>query len=672
MAELTQNTEKILTPSLEPDELQKFENIVRAATLLNGNDPRDAREKISENLREAVTNEKETASTNLLACLSVYADLFEQGWEFRNSHRLALTPPGLSMRDGESAVDVKARLRACLQSAQRRQLREPSVQAFLGRMSRVVKRPEGRHSIASVIDDGGELTTILNRFTNLPEDEKEAYLSKHFKPEVEVCEGDNKCKDTGLKLIDVWRFFRHTWASVYRPIPGRQMPILIRNAARKNRPVMGIAMLSSPVMRLGPRDKWIGWTVNEIIERLYNGKLDAQQFIETLYERLDESLSEIRWDDIANEEVVNSPNASAIDKLMRIATKAGYEREDELAEIYKAGGGEIGSARDPDVDTMSPEAWLEASEDSLFTAKRSSTLAKLLSAKLELDNLNLRLKPENLRHLLTSKDGKAALETVLGEFRKAGLASQVMDLSICGAVPPYGDLLTGKLVALLMASQEVNDALQLRYGKRVSIISSQMAGRPITRDATLKVLTTTSLYGVGTSQYNRLRLSAAEHHGISNNIDWQRLGEQTSGFGQMHLSSTTHQFLKKIGWEKKGMANRTSRFGEGTSARMHQARLGLDALGLKSELVLKHETPRIVLGCDVFSNARPNLIGLSSIKNERKSSVNAISRAWRKRWLVNRASNPDVLSRLQKHSAASVYETLMIGLADDAEASLFD
>ena len=118
------------------------------------------------------------------------------------------------------------------------------------------------------------------------------------------------------------------------------------------------------------------------------------------------------------------------------------------------------------------------------------------------------------------------------------------------------------------------------------------------------------------------------------------------------------------------MANRTSRFGEGTSARMHQARLGLDALGLKSELVLKHETPRIVLGCDVFSNARSNLIGLSSIKNERKSSVNALERGGNVGLLIEQVT--PMLSRLQKHSAASVYETLMIELADDAEASLFD
>ena len=201
-----------------------------------------------------------------------------------------------------------------------------------------------------------------------------------------------------------------------------------------------------------------------------------------------------------------------------------------------------------------------------------------------------------------------------------------------------------------------------------------MAGRPITRDSTLKVVTTTSLYGIGTSQYNRLSLKAADYHGISNDIKWYQLGEQTSGFGQMHLSTETHQFLKKIGWKKKGYANRSSRFGEGTSARMHQARLGLDALGLQSELVLKHETPRIVLACDIFSNARYNLLGLKSIKDERKSSVNAIARAWRKRWLSNRLENEAVIARLKSETVQSIYKSLKIAedkQSTDNQESLF-
>jgi uncharacterized protein YfaS (alpha-2-macroglobulin family) len=46
------------------------------------------------------------------------------------------------------------------------------------------------------------------------------------------------------------------------------------------------------------------------------------------------------------------------------------------------------------------------------------------------------------------------------------------------------------------------DLYETQYSERISLIASQMAGRPIRRSARLKVLTTTSLYGVGSSQYN--------------------------------------------------------------------------------------------------------------------------------------------------------------------------
>lgn len=105
-------------------------------------------------------------------------------------------------------------------------------------------------SIADLIDNGADLAAAFRRINGLPEYDRERALAELVDPVIEVCEADARCPDTGLRLIDIWRYFRHTWAHEYRAIPGRQMLVLIRNAARPNRPVMGIAMLASPVMRL--------------------------------------------------------------------------------------------------------------------------------------------------------------------------------------------------------------------------------------------------------------------------------------------------------------------------------------------------------------------------------------------------------------------------------------
>lgn len=646
--------------ALNASELQKLQKLLEPMVSFSYAMPTRERSRQIEQLRMSIPRVSHELSQKGVALLSVFTDLLEQGWRIADLSKLEMIPPDAHARPGESIVDVKARLRIYMESSRNRQLGEQSVKTFLNDMLRIRNGPTGKKSIASVIDDGTELAKIIEKGRKLPIDERDNYLRKYFRPEIEVCDSDARCSDTGLKLYDIWRFFRHTWVSVYRPIPGRNMPILIRNKARKNRPIMGIAMLSSPVMKLASRDEWIGWTFSQVVENLYRGTYDQRQFIDSAYERLDQSIDEIRWDDIAEPNLISDPTAQGIDQLLRIASRASYDRDKELKLHFTENPEHGRFKREFDPEMILSADWLQMSQDHLFVSKRAVTLARILSAKMEFERLNLKSSPSNLRNLLTSKSGRVAVDTVLTEFQKAGLASQVMELSICGAVAPYGGLLTGKLVGLAMASREVNDALYSRYSDRVSIISSQMAGRPITRDATLKVITTTSLYGAGTSQYNRLHLRASDHIGISNDIRWEILKGKTAGFGQMHLSSQTHKLLRQLGWDDREKANRTNRFGEGTSTRMHQARAGLDALGLKSELVLAHETPRIVLGCDIFSNSRLNLMGQSQLIGQRKATLADISRAWRRRWLLRRIDIPGIIDRLKNDTRDSVYEELHI------------
>jgi hypothetical protein len=134
------------------------------------------------------------------------------------------------------------------------------VRQFIRRMERPFKRAEGRYSIFDLIDDGRELERRLLKLRRLSKDEQEKELARLVEPVIEVCESGTKCAITGLNRIDIWRYFRHTWSLEYRPIPGRQLPLLIRNAARPRKPIIGIALLASPVMRLRIRDNWIGWT----------------------------------------------------------------------------------------------------------------------------------------------------------------------------------------------------------------------------------------------------------------------------------------------------------------------------------------------------------------------------------------------------------------------------
>ena len=665
---------RVIRPDLSSVEFNKFQNVIKG--VISGMaqvNPAGERNVLSRDIRQLLEEMQETASIRLLAALSVVADLFEQGWTIHDADALVFEPPGNILRPGEAYNDIKDRLRAYLKSGQERQLNEKSVQQFIARMFREVTRPEGKHSIASLIDDGKELAEIIKKASELPEEERDSFLSRYIKPEIEVCETDARCKDTGLRLLDIWRFFRHTWLTEYRPIPGRQMPILIRNSARKNRPIMGIAMLASPVMRLGIRDKWIGWDTNTVIDKLFDGKIDHLTFINSIFDRLNTSINEIRWDDLLSENCIENPTAKDIDALDRMAVQANYRRQETLRGIAEDDAEDNKSIKDPDIEAMTEEAWRAFSEDDLYIEKRASTIASLLRAKLVFNDFELAENPKNLRRLVTSKSGAIALETVLSEFRKDGMANNVMDISVCGAVPPYGALLTGKLVTMLLLSAEVNEVYKTRYGSKPRIIASQMAGRPIIKPTSLMVLTTTSLFGVGTSQYNRLRLKSTDYHGIPFDLEWEKLGEHSAGYGTIHLSSTTQDLLRKVAISKHGARRINSRFGEGTSARLRQAREGLDALGIDSDSVLHHATPRIVLGCKAETDIELSFLGLASPKDKKRPTLKSLSRAWRRRWLLRRVCSPSVQKRVSEEGVEQLKKLLvrdLEGKSNDSQPSL--
>jgi hypothetical protein len=290
--------------------------------------------------------------------------------------------------------------------------------------------------------------------------------------------------------------------------------------------------------------------------------------------------------------------------------------------------------------------------------KRAEILHSLLRTRLAFERVRLaKDQGRGFRELVATEEGWRALDTALGEMRKTGLASQVVDVSVCGAIHPYNELLGGKLVALLLHSKEVRDLYEAQYGDRISLIASQMAGRPVRRSAKLKVLTTTSLYGVGSNQYNRLRLRAAEHPGLPYDVSWKLFdeheSERTGGYGTVHLGSATVDALKELSTTTYGARRVNNRFGEGSSPRLRQIREGLDALGLESNHILHHATPRLFCASEVEPHAREQLLGLRESSASEAPSLKAIGAAWRRRWLLNRIQNDEVLDRVGKLGSES-------------------
>lgn len=649
--------QRAFSPYLGPDERVRLESLF---ALPDKNLPGFA-DEVRELARKYIDDGD---SLKLRAVCLLVADLFEQGWQISSkSGNIIFEPPGIALKGEESVDDVKQRVRSALQAARRRQLQEPSVRQFLEKAERRRKRVNGRAtSVLDLIDDGRDLSEALMQVRALPDEQQNEALAALVDPVVEVCEAGKRCSDTGMPLNDVWRYFRHTWAHEYRAIPGRQMLVLVRNAARPNRPVMGIAMLASPVMRLTTRDKWIGWLQDDARERLEKGIWDASEFASALLERIDLSLNEIRWDDLAVLDELRTPSEAVAMRLEQRAAGAAFARDKQLREHFEAHKHDSSTVRPHrgNLKVASVDAdWRAASDDLLFVRKRAEVLAKLLFAKQQFLDARLDQTPrEAFSKLFGCQAGRRAIDIVLSELRKAGLSSQVADVSICGAVHPYNELLAGKLVALLLTSQEVQDAYTHRYGNQVSVIASQMAARPIVKPAELRILTTTSLYGVGSSQYNRLALRADDHPGLDFDVRWSGIGKSlTGGFGTIHLGNETAQALRTMAIARHDARRVNNRFGEGTSPRLRQIREGLDALGLKSDAILHHATPRIFYGCEVTPGSKSRLVGLECA-SARPATARSIAEAWRQRWLKKRVNRDETVLALRRLGPMSVRATL--------------
>jgi hypothetical protein len=265
-------------------------------------------------------------------------------------------------------------------------------------------------------------------------------------------------------------------------------------------------------------------------------------------------------------------------------------------------------------------------------SKRAEVLCSLLRTRIAFAKVKLADDPSRaFRQLVATEEGWRAFDTAIAEIRKVGLASQVVDVSVCGAVHPYNELLGGKLVALVLHSKEVRDLYEAQYGDRISLISSQMAGRPIRRSARLKVLTTTSLYGVGSSQYNRLKLRVREYPDLPHDISWQLFDqdnrERTSGFGSLHLGNATMNSLRELSAVTYGARRVNNRFGEGASPRLRQIREGLEALGLESSHFLHHATPRLFCASEVEPYAREQLLGFRGPEGKEEPKLVTIASA---------------------------------------------
>ena len=209
------------------------------------------------------------------------------------------------------------------------------------------------------------------------------------------------------------------------------------------------------------------------------------------------------------------------------------------------------------------------------------------------------------------------------EARKKRLKC-VMDLFVLGAVPPYSNLLCGKLVALLASSREVQETFRKKYGGRESYISGQ------TFDGRLALLTTTSALG-RSSLYNRLR--------YQKRTVYESVGF-TSGSGDFHFSNGFYGDLRQLALQHCEATAKHPSWGVGFRNRRELVRKALPLLGLSTNLQY-HGVRREIFAVPLAENTKAFLRGEDDKLRPNGQGADDLFEYFRGRWLLPRAGRDE-------------------------------
>src|SRR5262249_43428639 len=157
---------------------------------------------------------------------------------------------------------------------------------------------------------------------------------------------------------------------------GRSMPILIRDAAAPNHPVIGIAALGSSMAQQQLRDRWIGWDPEVFLNRISSEPHKLQRWAFHAIDRLVDAiyLQDFFRSGVLSAGLLANPNEKVTAHLLRIYDEAiRRHREAPDAAAHKS------AASEEEWDAID---WIGRATTDLFRAKRAKTLAQLLQIRL--------------------------------------------------------------------------------------------------------------------------------------------------------------------------------------------------------------------------------------------------------------------------------------------------
>jgi hypothetical protein len=635
------------------------------------------------NEQEWMKSQPQFASNKLKydAAGRILIDLARLRWTIKQENaRIELNSPQFYPANkvtAEQISEYKTTVRAELDPICAEQFRLPSVKKFIERMENPPKTCK-RESVFKLIADGDEIYSRIEPAISCEGNKRDELLSEAIKPYLQLVPGESEKQIldefTKIPLGEIWRYFRYTWSIPQLSIPGRTMLYLIRDGGHPYHAIMGIAALNNTAMMLKPRDTFIGWNRDAFyyqVGRALKGdrsEVILKELLQRLEKNIEFGLNMVDPSGLVSPDEIENPTQDAIKNLRMKGEEFSKLREKALKNIYAdADQPEILqdlefvdetsiqiSQEVLDIDKTQSKKEMKEVVKVLVLKKRAFELSHLLLARCLINKYRDQfLNPKTTKEAIKSDEFSTAVNYALQANKSAHVGSNMLEITTCGAISPYNLILGGKLTALLMLSPKINYDYMQRYGKQPSIISSQLKNSPVYRDNRLVYLGTTSLYALGSSQYERIKLPKGIISPEQPEIKYNSVG-YSSGFGTVQFMPDTVRATEAVLEEKLGFQNVNHVFGEGPSPKLRKIRAGLEELGFDASVLLKHNQPRKIYGMSLCENALAFLCGEQVaipeyIENPEKylDATERIADFWRKRWLSKRIDHYQTIENLK-------------------------
>jgi hypothetical protein len=418
-----------------------------------------------------------------------------------------------------------------------------------------------------------------------------------------------------LDARGLWRAVRATWSMGPEvSAPGREVAFVAFDQRVAGTP-LGILQLRNVVPEIAPRDLWMATSVGDASgsPRGYLGELrrakprERKDLLRATQRVLENLLTHVEVEGLPFED----PTHAAPTALTDFARA----RREHFKELRRAGD--------------------NAAHNQLALIKRAETISDLSRGISAINTLIAQEDP-----LGPDPTGVTTLRDLDAGLRKIWhyhMGFVAIELSICGAAPPFGAIRAGKLMAGLAGSSEAMSAwgVDRPLGEIASTVYRADVREAIPNPGPL-VIFTSGLFPGHSAQYNR------STSGVS---QWKKIGE-TTGFGSFHIALDTARALTSYNDAVDGYAHITRKFGEGSGPRFRAVGRGLARLGVPD--LRRHEVRRPLYALPLVDDPRSVLLGWATPAAAVRPSAQEVAEAWWCRWF-----EPSKSDLLKKASEAS-------------------